>query len=182
MCWSHPSHDLKSSHAKTAFGRWADHAPMRNAGSGWLGSSHGTSWRAMARRNSGIALERLSNPSPWGWVSCASRHDWGAQMKTWLAESWSPMPSVHPWLGGFPRLGTVHASMLVPFRKRLPVAVANDCKERMMRYGLSVTRSSDLRDPVDESGPGDGSADAGHRPITPARSQRNQDSLLIASI
>jgi hypothetical protein len=36
-------------------------------------------------------------------------------------------------------------SMMVYFRKRLPESVVNDCNERIVRHGLNVIRSAEIR-------------------------------------
>jgi IS5 family transposase len=70
-------------------------------------------------------------------------------------------------------------SMIVYFRKRLPQDVVDDCNERIVRYGLSVIRSSDTQAPGDDSGSGDGSTSMADQSRPFSQKQPNQGSLVI---
>jgi transposase, IS5 family len=70
-------------------------------------------------------------------------------------------------------------SMMVYFRKRLPEAVVNDCKERIVRHGLKVIRSSVSQGPGDDNGSGGGSTNPAAQPKPSSQKQPNQGSLLI---
>jgi len=55
------------------------------------------------------------------------------------------------------------ASMIVYFRKRLPVSVVNDCNERIVRHGLEVIKQQQDDDESSDSGSADcGDATAYH--------------------
>jgi transposase, IS5 family len=70
------------------------------------------------------------------------------------------------------------ASMMVYFRKRLPVSVVNDCNERIVRHGLEVIKQQQDDDESSDSGSADGGdATACHSQST--EKSMNQGILLI---
>jgi hypothetical protein len=70
------------------------------------------------------------------------------------------------------------ASMMVYFRKRLPVSVVNDCNERIVRHGLEVIKQQRDDDESSDSGSADGGdATACHSQST--EKSMNQGILLI---
>jgi len=81
-------------------------------------------------------------------------------------------------LEAFQYLATFDPSMLVYFRKRLPVSVVNDCNERIVRYGLSVIDSFGPDDHADSSN-GGAAAIAADQQVGVTPNQPNQGLLLI---
>lgn len=70
-------------------------------------------------------------------------------------------------------------SMMVYFRKLLPESVVNDCKERIVRHGLSLIRSSAPDEHDDDNSDGGGTASAADQQIGATTTQPNQGALLI---